>query len=78
MSVIIIEISVPGKVCVRVLIERLIEVIEVKICEEQGGLRKGKGCVDQIFAIKIMLEEYLGKGDIFYVAFMNLENVCES
>lgn len=38
------------------------EVTERKIGEEQGGFRKGRGCVDQIFAIKMMVEEYLGKG----------------
>ena len=39
------------------------EVTEGKVNKEQGGFRKGKGCVDQIFAIKIMVEEYLGKGE---------------
>ena len=48
----------PGKVNGRVLMERPLEIIEGKISEEQGGIRKGKGCVDQIFAIKIMVEEY--------------------
>ena len=58
MSVIIIEGQVlPEKVYGRVLIEWLIEVTEGKGSEKQGGFRKGKGCVDQIFAIKIMVEE---------------------
>ena len=51
--------SVPGKVYGRVLTERLMEVTEGKVSEEQGGFRKGKGCVDQMFAIKIIVEEYL-------------------
>ncbi len=29
--------------------------------EEQGGFRKGRGCIDQIFAMKRLVEEYLGK-----------------
>ena len=44
--------SVTGKVYGRVLTERLMEVTEGKVSEEQGGFRKGKGCVDQIFSLK--------------------------
>ncbi len=29
--------------------------------DEQGGFRKGRGCVDQIFAVKILVEKYLEK-----------------
>ncbi len=34
---------------------------EGKVSEEQGGFRKGGGCIDQIFAMKRLGEEYLGK-----------------
>ncbi len=44
--------SVPGKVYGRILTERLMEVTEGKVSEEQGGFRKGRGCIDQIFAMK--------------------------
>ena len=44
----------------------LMEVTEGKVSEEQGGLRKGKGCVDQIFGIKMMLKVYLGKNEKLY------------
>ncbi len=37
------------------------EATEGKVSEEQGGFMKGRGCVDQIFAIKMLVEEYLGK-----------------
>ncbi len=53
--------SVPGKVYGRILTEKLVEVTEGKVSEEQGGFRKGRGCVDQIFAMKMLVEEYLGK-----------------
>ncbi len=50
--------SVPGKVYGRILIERLMEVTEGKVSEEQGGFRKGRGCVDQLFAVKRIVDEY--------------------
>ena len=50
--------SVLDKVYGRVLTERLMEVTEGKVSEEQGRFRKEKGCVDQIYiAIKI---SYIG------------------
>lgn len=69
--------SVPGKVYGRVLTERLIEVTKEKVSEEQGGFRKGKGCVDQCFAIKMVVEEYLGKDKKLYAAFMDLEKAYD-
>ncbi len=45
--------------------------------EEQGGFRKGRRCVDQIFAIKVVVEEYLGKGKKLYSAFMDLKKAYD-
>ena len=55
--------SVTEKVFGRVLTEILMEVTEGKVSEEQGRCRKGKGCVDQIFITKMMVEEYLRKDE---------------
>ncbi len=65
--------SVPGKVNGRILTERLMGVREGKVSEEQGGFRRGRGSVDQIFAMKKLVEEYLGKDKKLYTAFMDLE-----
>ncbi len=44
----------------KVLCERMMEVMEVKVDEEQRGFMKGNGCVDQILAIQMITEKYLG------------------
>ncbi len=31
------------------------------IRDEQGGFRRGRGCVDQIFAVRQVCEKYLAK-----------------
>ena len=49
------------------------EVTVGKVSEKQEGFWKGKVCVDQIFVIKIMEEEYLGKDDQLYAAFIYLK-----
>ncbi len=39
----------------------LLSVLGV-IWDEQGGLRRGRGCVDQIFTVRQVCENYLAKG----------------
>ncbi len=48
------------------------QVTEKKVSDEQGGFRRGKNCVDQIFVIKIQVEEYLGRDRKLYAAFMSV------
>ncbi len=48
--------SVPRKIYGRILNERLMKITDKSVGDEQGGFRKGRGCVDQIFAVKILVE----------------------
>jgi hypothetical protein len=43
-------ISTPRKLYGRVLIEKVREIAEVQIRDEQGGFRKGRRCVNCVFA----------------------------
>ena len=45
-----ISLSVVGKVCRGILIERIRNITYGAIGEEQCGFRDGRGCVDQIYA----------------------------
>ncbi len=49
--------SVPGKVYGKVIPERVQRLTEEKISEEQGGFRKGRGCVDHIFSFRMVVEK---------------------
>jgi hypothetical protein len=51
--------SIPGKVYRRVIIEKVREIIEMQIRDEQGGFRKGRGCVDQVLTLKCVCKKYL-------------------
>lgn len=53
------------------------KVTEGKVSEEQRGFRKGKGCVDQIFAIKITVKACLGKSKKRYESFMGFKNTYD-
>lgn len=50
--------SVVGKINGIVLIERIINMTDNAILEVQGGLRRRRGCVDQIFAARQACDEY--------------------
>ena len=44
--------SVPSKVYARVLDQRIRQKTVGSVMEEQGGFRKGRGCIDQIFTVR--------------------------
>lgn len=69
--------SVVGKVYGRVLINRIKDKTENAILEVQGGFRRGRGCMNQIFTVRQICEKYLAKGKEVYVAFMDLEKAYD-
>ena len=69
--------AIPGKVYGRVLIEKVREITEDLIGEEQSGFRMGRGCVDQVFVMEQLSEKCLAKGKSLYVAYMDLEKAYD-
>lgn len=45
---------------------------------EQGGFRIGRGYVDEIFAMKMIVEKYLEKDTKQFAALINLEKTYDS
>ncbi len=43
----------------------------------QGGFREGRGCIDHIFTVKILVEKYLEKDRKLFAAFMDLEKAYD-
>ena len=54
--------SVLCKLFGRVLIKRVGDGTECAIREEQCGFRQGRGCMDQVFAVRQVYEKYLANG----------------
>ena len=69
--------SVVGKVYGRVLINRIRDKTDKAIMDVQGGFRRGRGCVDQVFVVRQVCEKYLAKGKKVYFAFMDLEKAYD-
>ena len=67
-----------GKLFGRVLIKRVIAGTECAIGEEQCGFRQGRGCMDQVFAVRQVCEKYhANEKDVFW-AFMDLEKAYDT
>ena len=49
--------SVPGKVFCSIILGRIRKAIDEKLREEQAGFRLGRSCIDQIFALRNVLEQ---------------------
>ena len=61
----------------RILADRIRKATEERVGEEQGGFRRGKGCVDQIFTLKQLNEKYTEAGKELHLAFIDLEKVYD-
>ncbi len=57
-----------GKFYGRVLNESMMKITDKRVGDEQGGFQKGRGCVDQIFTVKILVEKYLKKDTKLFAA----------
>ena len=64
--------SVVGKVFARVLNDRVKGLTEGSVMDEQGGFRSGRGCVDQTFAVKQVIE-MIEKDKVMFMVFTDLE-----
>ena len=69
--------SVVGKLFGRVLIKRFRAGTDCAIGEEQCGFRQGRGCMDQVFAVRQVCEKYLANGKDAFWAFMDLEKAYD-
>ena len=46
--------------------------------DEQGGFRAGRGCVDQVFVVRQVVEKAIEKVKEVYMAFVDLEKAYDN
>ena len=61
--------SVPSKGLGRVIIVRIRDALDNKLRKEQAGFRRGKGCMQQIFILRNIIDEWNSPLFINYVDF---------
>ena len=70
--------SVPGKVFCKVLQTRLSKMVNHLLRENQCGFRKGRGCVDQIFNLRILAEKAREFHTPLFLSFVDLRKAYDS
>ncbi|CAG4935954.1 unnamed protein product [Parnassius apollo] len=69
--------SIVGKLYAKVLNERAMKETDGKIWDVQAGFRKGMGCTDQVFSMRMIAEKFLAKNQKVFCAFMDLEKAYD-
>ena len=70
--------SVPSKVFCKVLLNRIDEELDTILRQEQTGFRKGKGCVDQIFTLRNIIEQSIEWKTPLYINFIDFKKAFDS
>ncbi len=70
--------SVPSKVFTKVISNRLKPRLELLLRESQCGFRKSRGCNDQIFSLRILMEKAREFHQPLYVCFIDLRKAYDS
>ena len=55
-----------GKMFSHILLERLVRIFDSRLSDAQAGFRKGRGCADQIFTIRRVMEQAAEKHKLTY------------
>ena len=65
--------SIPSEILAKIIMNRLCNVVDSRLSEEQAGFRKGKGCIDQIFALRNIIEQCTEWQRKLYINFVDFE-----
>ena len=71
--------SIPSKIILaKIIINRLSNVVDSRFREEQAGFRKRKGCIDQIFALRNIIEQCTEWQRKLSINFVDFEKAFDS
>ena len=70
--------SIPSKVLSKVLLSRIDEKLDKKFREEQAGFRKGRGCIDQIFTLRNIIETCAEWNTPIHINFIDFQKAFDS
>ena len=70
--------SIPSKILAKVLIMRMSDEVDKNLRKEQAGFRKGRGCTEQIFALRNIIEQCTEWQRQLYINFVDFEKAFDS
>jgi len=66
------------KVFCKIILERMVKLIDAKIRPEQAGFRAGRSCIDQANALRIIIEQSVEMRSPLYLLFVDYEKAFDS
>ena len=70
--------SVPSKVLGRVIIVRIRDALDNKLRKEQAGFRRGKGCMQQIFILRNIIDQCLEWNNPLFINYVDFRKAFDS
>ena len=70
--------SIPSKVMAKAILNRLKPRVELLLRESQCGFRHGRGCADQLFSLRILMEKAREFHQPLYICFIDLKKAYDS
>ena len=70
--------SAPGEVFAKAILNRLKPRAEQLLCESQCGFRCGRGCADQLFSLRMLMEKAREYHQPIYACFNDLKKAYDS
>ena len=71
-------VSVGSKLLSNMIVFRLRDAIHKVLRKEQCGFRKGRGCVDQVFTLRLIIEKFLRCQTPLVLSFIDYEQAFDS
>ena len=70
--------SVPSKAFCRILLDRIDAAIGRTLQQEHAGFRRGRGCIDQIFALRNIIEQCVEWNTPLHINFIGFRKAFDS
>ena len=70
--------SVPGKILSRIILQKLIDVLDEILRDQQMGFTKNRSCTDHIATLRIIAEQFLEWNTSLYITFIDFERAFDS
>ncbi|XP_065565855.1 uncharacterized protein LOC136030711 [Artemia franciscana] len=71
-------VSIGSKLLCNIILFGLKDAVDKVLIEEQYGFRKSRGCVDQIFTLRLIIEKCLSRQTPLVISFTDFEQVFDS
>ena len=72
------SLSVPSKVLGRVIIVRIRDALDNKLRKEQAGFRRGKGCMQQMFILRKVIDQCLEWNSPLFFNYVDFRKAFDS